>query len=137
MRPMHATDTFVARKGRGSYIGLGEGPLVVIDAMKLPDAEREKQLHSVFVTKPGGLKKMSSGHRKVAKEMEAKFAPLEKYYLGTSSSFTQRMKARAIGVVSNFQVPDNYSPTSFLLNTLLPKDNSNRTMDYVGTVVFQ
>jgi hypothetical protein len=137
MEPMHATDTFVARKGRGSYVGLGEGPLVVIDAMKLPDAEREKLLHSVFVTKPGGLKRMSSGHRKVAKEMESKFAPLEKYYLGTSSSFSQRIKARTIGVVSNFQVPDNYSPTSFLINTLLPRNNSYRTMDYVATVVFR
>jgi hypothetical protein len=137
MEPMHATDTFVARKGHGSYIGLAEGPLMVVDAMKLPDAEREKLLHSVFVTKPGGLKRMSSGHRKVAQEMEPKFAPLETYYLGTSSSFTQRMKARAIGMMFNVQVPDNYSPTSYLINTLLPENNSNRTMDYVATVVFQ
>ncbi|MEJ2125516.1 MAG: hypothetical protein P8Y67_08135 [Alphaproteobacteria bacterium] len=137
MQPMHATDTFVARKGRGNYIGLAEGPLMVIDAMNLPEAEREKTLHSVFVTKPGGLKKLSTGHRKVAKQMAPKFAPLETYYLGTSSSFGKRIKARTIGIMFNIQVPDNYSPTSYLINTLLPKNHKWRTMDYVATVVFR
>jgi hypothetical protein len=39
--------------------------------------------------------------------------------------------------MSNRKVPDNYSPTSYLINTLLPVDNSNRTMDYVATIVIQ
>jgi hypothetical protein len=34
-------------------------------------------------------------------------------------------------------VPENYSPTSYLLNTLLPPDNVNRTMDYVATIVIE
>jgi hypothetical protein len=34
-------------------------------------------------------------------------------------------------------IPENYSPTSYLINTLLPKENRNRTMDYVATIVMQ
>jgi hypothetical protein len=39
--------------------------------------------------------------------------------------------------VSNHKVPDNYSPTSFLINTLLPPDNANRTMDYIATIAIE
>ena len=34
-------------------------------------------------------------------------------------------------------IPENYSPTSFLINTLLPANNVNRTMDYVATIVIE
>jgi hypothetical protein len=32
---------------------------------------------------------------------------------------------------------ENYAPASFLINTLLPKDNANRTMDYVATILLE
>jgi hypothetical protein len=137
MEPMHATDDFVYRGGRRDYSGLAEGPLLVIDAMKLPEAERAKKVHSVFVSKPGGLEKMSSGHRQVAQQMQPKFAPLEKYYLGVGTPNGPTAEAKAISSKFNQEVPDNYSPTSFIINTLLPRDNSNRTMDYVATIVFE
>ena len=34
-------------------------------------------------------------------------------------------------------IPENYSPTSFLINTLLPANNVNRTMDYVATIMIE
>jgi hypothetical protein len=34
-------------------------------------------------------------------------------------------------------IPENYSPTSFLINTLLSSGNRNRTMDYVATIVME
>ena len=49
----------------------------------------------------------------------------------------QRVRARLIRTAFNTSVPENYSPTSYLLNTLLPKDNINRTMDYVATIVIE
>jgi hypothetical protein len=81
---------------------------------------------------------MSEGHRKVAEAMQPKFETLEDYYLGVSGgNVLQRTRARMIRGAFNVAVPENYSPTSYLLNTLLPPDNVNRTMDYVATIVIE
>jgi hypothetical protein len=138
MRPMLATGDYMSRRGRNSYSGLSDGPLMVIDAMKLPDAQRDQLLHSVFVDTPAGLAKLSVGHRKVAEEMKPKFAPLEKYYFGVYKGlWGPSWEARRISNAFNRSIPENYSPTSFLINTLLPSKNSHRTMDYVATVVIE
>ncbi len=70
--------------------------------------------------------------------MKPKFAPLEKYYMGvTGGGFFAHIKARMIAKAFRLAVPENYSPTSFIVNTLLPPDNANRTMDYVATIVLE
>lgn len=138
MRPLVATGNAVPSAGRSSRIGLADGPLSIIDELKIPAADRTALLEKVFVENPAGLKKMSEGHRKVAEEMQPKFEVLKDYYLGVSGgSALQRLRARLIRSSFNVAVPENYSPTSYLLNTLLPKDNANRTMDYVATIVIE
>jgi hypothetical protein len=138
MTPLVATGNAVPNAGRSSRIGLADGPLTVIDQLKIPADDKKKLLESVFVENPAGLKKMSEGHRKVAQEMQSRFETLKDYYLGVSGgSAVQRLRARLIRSAFNVAVPENYSPTSYLLNTLLPKNNSNRTMDYVATIVIE
>jgi hypothetical protein len=138
MRPLVATGNNVPNESRSSRIGLADGPLTVIDGLKIPSADRRKLLESVFVENPAGLKKMSEGHRKVAEAMQPKFETLEDYYLGVSGgNVLQRTRARMIRGAFNIAVPENYSPTSYLLNTLLPPENVNRTMDYVATIVIE
>lgn len=136
MTPMRATDSYVSSHSRWRNAGLAEGPLMVIDAMNLPEAEKKKALHGVFVTNPRGLARLSSGHRKVAKQMQPKFAALEMYYNGVSGD-SMTGEAKAISKRFNKEVPDNYSPTSFLINTLLPPNSRYRTMDYVATIAFE
>jgi hypothetical protein len=138
MKPMDAAGNAVSNEGRSSVVGLADGPLTVIDKLKIPSDDRKALLQSVFVENPDGLKKMSEGHRKVAESMQPKFETLKDYYLGVSGgTIVQRMRARLIRSAFNRAVPENYSPTSYLLNTLLPPDNINRTMDYVATVVIE
>jgi hypothetical protein len=106
--------------------------------MKLPDDPRNKLLHSVFIENPAGLSKMSVGHRDLAKAMQPKFEPLERYYVGITGKLWQNWRAKLLGAGFNWAgIPENYSPTSYLINTLLPKENRNRTMDYVATIVMQ
>jgi hypothetical protein len=70
--------------------------------------------------------------------MKPKFAPLEKYYIGVYKGlWGPSWQARRIGNAFNKNIPQNYSPTSFLINTLLPSTNSNRSMDYVATLVIE
>jgi hypothetical protein len=138
MRPMHATGDYITRRGRSSYSGLADGPLMVVDSLKLPDAERDKLLKSVFIENKASESKLSAGHKKVAQSMQPKFAPLEKYYLGVNGKWGPSWEARMISNAFNKgPIPDNYSPTSYLINTLLPSSNTHRTMDYVATIVIE
>ena len=109
----------------------------MIDAMKLATAERNDLLHKVFVENPGQAAKMSQGHRDVAKEMQPKFEPLQKYYKDVEDGGFNLIQAYFVGHAFRSAMPDNYSPTSYLINTLLPSNNSNRTMDYVATIMFE
>lgn len=137
MRPMDAVGDYITGRGRNSYSGLADGPLMVIDALKLPVAQRDKLLHAVFVENPAGLAKLSTGHRQLAQSMKPQFAPLEKYYQGVYGKFGLSWEARMIRSGFNKGIPENYSPTSYLINTLLPSGNANRTMDYVATIVIE
>jgi hypothetical protein len=137
MKPMDATGDFIFKHNSSSYAGLADGPLLVIDALKLPTAERKKLLEAIFVENKGRLAKLSVGHKALAESMQPKFAPLQQYYTGAGAGFFQSIKARMIRSAVNRAIADNYSPTSFLVNTLLPPDNVNRTMDYVATIVIE
>ena len=137
MEPMRATGDYISRRGRSSNTGLAEGPLLVVDALKLPAAERDKVLHTVFVADKNSATKLSPGHRSLAQSMQPKFAPLEEYYLGVNGGIQAGWKARMISNAFNKAIPENYSPTSFLINTLLPSNNVNRTMDYIATIMIE
>jgi len=137
MKPMSATGDYITRRGRYSYAGLTEGPLLVVDSLKLPTEQRKKLLHAVFVDTPSGVAKLSAGHKTLAQSMKPKFAPLEKYYLGVGGNWGPTIEARMVSIAFNRGIPENYSPTSFLINTLLPPNNVNRTMDYVATILIE
>ena len=138
LKPLGATGNNIPSRGRATTIGLADGPLTVIDGLKAPTDQRRALLEAVFAENPAGLKKMSEGHRKVAEAMQPKFEQLKDYYLGVSGgTITQRLRARLIRAMFNRAVPENYSPTSYLLNTLLEPNNVNRTMDYVATIVIE
>ena len=47
------------------------------------------------------------------------------------------IEAKMIGGAISRAIPENYSPASFLINTLLPRDNAYRTMDYVATILIE
>lgn len=136
MTPLTATGDYIASKRRSSHLGLAEGPLAVIDAMGIEGAERQKLIDSVFtVSNPAGLRKMSSGHRETARLFAPKFAALAVYYKGVTGSGAEKQQANAVSAAFAKEVPQNYSPTSYLINTLLPPNNPNRTMDYIATIV--
>jgi hypothetical protein len=137
MEPMKATGDYITRRGRSANAGLAEGPLLVIDSLKLPNAERDKLMHTVFVENKAGLAKMSVGHRQVAEKYKSDFEKLEAYYLGVNGAWGPTLKARLISSGFRSGIPQNYSPTSFLINTLLPANSNYRTMDYVATIMFE
>ncbi len=137
MRPMRATGKYVGGKSRRAYTGLADGPLVVIAALKLPAEERDRMVKAVFTENPKLLPRLSQGHRDIAQANAANFAKLEAYYRNTLRGGWRGVQARVVGGTLSLAIKENYSPTSFLINTLLPPDSNNRTMDYVATIVIQ
>lgn len=137
MTPMPATGSIIGSLGSGKA-GLADGPLMVINTLGLPADAKRKLIHSVFLENPAGLAKLSSGHQAVAKQFQSDFSKLETYYLGMSGG-TVLEKAQASYISFRFgnAIPQNYSPTSYLINTLLAPNNPNRTMDYVATVLIE
>ncbi|MCB1505916.1 MAG: hypothetical protein KDJ47_13145 [Hyphomicrobiaceae bacterium] len=137
MTPMRATGSFITSRSRFTKAGLSDGPLLVIDAMQLPIAERDALLDTVFTEDTSRAAKMSEGHRQVAKDMQPKFEPLKTYYKAVEKGGMSRIQAYFISRGFRRALPDNYSPTSYLINTLLPPNNRSRTMDYVATIMFE
>jgi hypothetical protein len=138
MEPMKATGNVLPTHGKNSYSGLADGPLLVIDQLDLPDDVRKPLIDSIFVENPSGMSKMSVGHRQVAEQMQPQFAKLKGYYVGMTGKMWQNWRARLIGTGFNWAgIAENYSPTSYLINTLLPANNNNRSMDYVATIFIE
>ncbi len=135
--PLPVTGTLAVNHDlKSGTIGLGEGPLAIIDSMEVSGEKRDALVSAVFPPAreselPGSV--MSVGHKGVAKAMGdgGLFKALDMYYRAVASNPDQA-KGLADRIVS--ATPANYSPASYLLNTLLPVDNENRAFDYVGTL---
>ncbi|GFO63248.1 hypothetical protein M1B72_11045 [Geomonas paludis] len=132
--PLHMVGDAVGSGGEKQVgPGMSDGPLLTINAMHLADQKRDQLLASVFMTDPKRSAKMSPGHRKVAETMGPTFALLKGEYLGV---FLDPKASKEIRDQFNAKMKDNYSPTSYLILTLVPGDSPFRRMDYVGTLTY-
>lgn len=132
--PLPMVGSLIGAKSTGTgTAGLSDGPLLTISAMGLSEKERNLLLNSVFLTIQKSDSKMSPGHRKVAEQMRPVFGKLQGLYRGI---FTGNAEALEIRKQFNAHMKNNYSPTSFIIQILLPKDHPARVMDYVGTVTY-
>jgi len=138
MTPLSATGDYPRRQGHNDTIGLADGPLAVIKGLKLPKVETEQMVAQVFTEDPAVLKKMSSGHQQLAKTLSPEFGKLRSYYDAVASGgITGTVVGSIKETLINLSVPDNYSPTSYLINTMLPVRDKHRQMDYVATIMFE
>jgi hypothetical protein len=138
MTPLSATGDYPRRQSRNDTIGLADGPLAVIKGLKLSKVETEQLVAQVFTEDPEVLKKMSSGHQQLAKALSPEFGKLRSYYDAVASGgITGTVVGSIKETLINLSVPDNYSPTSYLINTMLPDRDRHRQMDYVATIMFE
>lgn len=137
MEPMKAAGNYVISKDRSTQTGLADGPLLAIESLGLKKAAREELLEDVFVEDTEKLSKLSRAHRELAIAMQPKFLPLKKYYLDALDRRWERVRAIVISRGLRRAIPANYSPTSYIVNTLSSASNKNRTMDYVATIAIE
>jgi len=120
------------------YGAVGDGrSCAVVPCAPGNPSERDIALRNVFIENRSAISRLGAGHRQVVETMNPKFASLEKYYLGTQSKGPLSSEARQVSNDFQRSLVENCAPASFLINTLLPKDNANRTMDYVATILLE
>jgi hypothetical protein len=130
-KPLPALGDFLQSQNDADQAGLADGPVLMMQKLELSGADLAKTISDVFVA--SGTSRMSQGHRDVANEFAPLFAPLENYYKGHNSG---AMEILGLKQIFNTKMNANYSPTAFMVNTLLPEANDHRAMDYVATLVF-
>lgn len=130
-KPLPALGDFLTTQNDADQAGLADGPVLMLQKLELEEADLAKTITDIFVA--SGTSRMSSGHRDVANEFAPLFAPLENYYKGYQSG---AMEILGLKQIFNTKMAANYSPTAYMVNTLLPVSNDHRAMDYVATLVF-
>lgn len=139
--PVPAMGKFMETRSAKDGLGLTEGPLAIIQQLGLPKDQTNALLQSVFEERRP-ITRMSEGHRQVAQQMAPLFAGIKGYYMGIQGPAPNPVPATFKGALAarekfNQLFLPNYSPTCFAINTLLPPDNENRVLDFVGTILFQ
>jgi hypothetical protein len=92
----------------------------------------------VFSKASGKGEKISQGHLAVEEGLGEDFfsATLNYYSLLTVPNAEQNPHVLGIRQAVNAKQPANYSPTAFMVHTLLPVDAPVRAFDYVGTLYY-
>lgn len=118
----------------GSVPGLTEGPLAVINALGISPAIQQALMSDMFTT--GQMSGLSAGHRALAgnPQVAVLIEALKMLYPAKLA----HKDAEAMGI--SFQINStggrNYSPTAFLINSMLETDDAERKLDYVATIMF-
>jgi len=110
-------------------IGMADGPLLSL--LQLPEVGRVPLAKKLFETvNPAGL---SSGHRAVSEQVAPLMEPLSQIYVARAQGASVDDTAAGAEML-DAAVPANYSPTTFLVNTMTAP--GLRAVDYVVTLSF-
>lgn len=126
--PMHMT-------GRGDVPGLTEGPLEVLRALDGTAGEITSLVEELFTQ--GKMEDLSSGHRALATnpQVQMLMEAMKVFYPAKIADWNSAV-AKGISDQVNQAGGRNYSPASFLINTMLDNSNPERKFDYVATIMF-
>lgn len=118
----------------GNVPGLTEGPLAVLSALDISASDKMELVKALFTQ--GEMSGLSAGHRALA--TDPKVGMLIKILENLYPAKLSGNKAVAMGISAqiNPQGGRNYSPTSFLINSMLDSTDPERKMDYVATIMF-
>ena len=120
---------------------LTSGPLQILNAMNVSTQEKIDLTNSLF--QEGVINNMGEGHRKLALNPEIQNLVhivnlIQNAKLNNESTINFPKPNTPISEVENMINQKgnlNYSPTAFLINTMLPDDNPQRAFEYVATII--
>jgi hypothetical protein len=130
--PMPVFGTFLnGSPNEVATIGLAEGPAAIFESEGLPLDEKHARISNLFTRTSSD--KLSKSHANANQLLTPYSAAMIRYF---SASYAKAPEASVIRDKFNAAFKPNYSPSAFLINTFLPRDNPHRVFDYVGTIMF-
>ena len=138
--PMPVLGTAFSDPANGTP-GLADGIGLILKSLEISPAQVDELVNLAFAEwEPhfsGGRPpySISSGHREQAQKFAPLYEPLKSYFraIKLDAGAAQQMKA---GLEPKLQGQENYSPTAFLVQALLPLTSRRRVLSYVGTISF-
>jgi hypothetical protein len=125
--------------GNGTGIGLSEGPLAILESLPNPPNDKLGLIEDIFAH--GDAAKLSAGHQTVARSLEPEMEALRAYYRNQIIRRAGRLPQSPADSAEDAArysagMPANYSPASFLLNSLPAIGRPDRSFDYMFTLTF-
>jgi hypothetical protein len=122
--------------------GLSDGVGLILNSLEVSATQLDELLdHAFSQWDPhfsGGRPPyaISSGHREQAAKFQPLYDPLKAYFRAVklNPAAARQMKA---AIDARTQGQENYSPTAYLVQALLPEVSIRRVVSYVGTLSFQ
>ena len=121
--------------------GLTDGIGLILNSLELSPDQLDQLLDQAFAEwEPhfsGGRPPyaISSGHREQAAKFKPLYEPLKAYFRAVKLNPSTASQIKA-GIDQQTQGQENYSPTAYLVQALLPETSRRRVISYVGTVSF-
>lgn len=145
--PMPVTGTFAIAADKTSpdlTIGLVDGPVIMTDTLVSKEAGlevRNRLIHRLFSLASGKPEHISSGHKAVEtailKDNPDFYQHLETYYQMTGiKNVDADPRFQAVAQAFNSSQLENYSPTSFQIHALLPREAAIKAFEYVATLAY-
>jgi hypothetical protein len=120
---------------QGPIPGIGEGPLAVLEGMNDLSVSQKNDLVAQLFTQ-GEASGLSAGHRALAANPDVNLL-----ISALKAIFPAKLMGQDAAVAStiakiNAKGGRNYSPASFLINSMLETSSPERKFDYVATIIF-
>jgi hypothetical protein len=118
----------------GNVPGLTEGPLAILKALDISDSQKEDLMAVLFTQ--GNMSGLSAGHRALATNPHITTLVEALKVLYSAKLLGNDVISAAVSGKINPPGGRNYSPTSYIINSLLDSKDPERKMDYVATIIF-
>jgi hypothetical protein len=138
--PMPVLGTALLEPDTGTP-GLSDGIGLILGSLEVTPDQLDELLDRAFATWDphfsGGQPpySISSGHQAQADKFKPLYGPLKEYFRAVKLD-PESARAIKTSLDGQLQGQENYSPTAYLVQALLPETSTRRVMSYVGTISF-
>ncbi len=138
--PMPVLGTALLKPDTGTP-GLSDGIGLILNSLEVSPQKVDELLERAFTEWDphfsGGRPPyaISSGHQEQARKFEPLYDPLKAYFRAVKQEPAAAAQIKA-GLDQQMQGQENYSPTAYLVQALLPETSSQRVITYIGTLSF-
>lgn len=121
--------------------GLSDGIGLILNSLEISPEQVDQLINQAFTEWDphfsGGRPpySISSGHRAQAEKFEPLYDPLKAYFRAVKLAPAAAGQIKA-ELDQQLEGQENYSPTAFLAQALLPEISNQRVISYVGTISF-